>query len=49
MVKELEFENQLLRLLIIGESQWTYREDIKTEEALWQNIRQKINQNNIDK
>lgn len=49
MDKELEFENQLLRLLTTGESQWTYREDIKTEEALWNNIRQKINQNNVDK
>lgn len=49
MIKELEFENQLLHLLSTGESQWTYREDIKTEEQLWENIRQKINQNNTDK
>lgn len=49
MIKELDFENQLLRLLTKGESQWTYREDITTEDALWQNIRKKINQNNVDK
>ena len=49
MLSELEFEDKLLRELVNGESQWTLREDIKTEEALWQNIRQKIEQNNVDK
>ena len=29
---ELEIEKQLINQLVTGESQWTYREDLKTEE-----------------
>lgn len=49
MLDELGFEKKLIKELTTGQSQWTLREDIRTEEALWDNIRQKINQNNIDK
>lgn len=49
MLSELEFEEQLIKELTLGESQWTLRDDIRTEESLWQNIRRKINRNNIDK
>ena len=30
---ELEIEKQLINQLVTGESQWTYREDLKTEET----------------
>ena len=38
---ELEsvLEKRLIDLLCSGESQWTYRPDIKTEEALWNNFK----------
>lgn len=49
MLTELQFEDQLIKQLTEGESQWTLRDDIRTEEQLWQNIREKINYNNIDK
>ena len=32
---ELEIEKQLINQLVTGESQWTYREGLKTEEQLW--------------
>lgn len=46
---ELEsvMENNLIKQLTTGVSQWTYRKDIITEEALWENFRQKLNQNNL--
>ena len=44
--KELEIENQLIERLTSGESQWTYRPDLRTEEALWDNFFEKLSQNN---
>lgn len=46
---ELEsvMENNLIKQLTTDTSQWTYRKDITTEEALWENFRQKLNQNNL--
>lgn len=46
---ELEFENKLIDVLTNGESQWVLRDDIRTEEDVWKNIRKKINHNNTDK
>lgn len=45
---ELEkvIEDKLIEQLVFGESQWTYREDLKTEEELWQNFRYILEQNN---
>ena len=45
--KESDMEKRLLACLTTGESQWTYRPDIRDEAALWQNFRQKLNQNNL--
>ena len=39
-------EQNLIAQLTTGISQWTYRKDIKNEFSLWQNIRDKLNQNN---
>ena len=38
---ELEkiIEKKLIEQLIYGESQWTYREDLKTEDDLWKNLK----------
>ena len=44
---ELEIEKQLINQLVTGESQWTYREDLKTEEQLWDNFFEKLVQNNV--
>ena len=46
---ESEMEERLINQLTLGESQWTYRSDLTTEEALWNNLREKLNRNNIDK
>ena len=45
---ELEkvIEDKLIEQLVFGESQCTYREDLKTEEELWQNFRYILEQNN---
>lgn len=43
---ELELENNLIKQLTSGQSQWVYREDLRTEAALWQNLREKLEQNN---
>ena len=32
---ESELEQNLINQLISGESQWTYRKDLNTEEKLW--------------
>ena len=42
---EEEIENQLIQQLINGESQWSYRQELKTEESLWQNFFDKLEQN----
>ena len=44
---ELEIEKQLIDQLVTGESQWTYREDLKTEDQLWENFFTKLAQNNV--
>ena len=44
---ELEIEKQLINQLVTGESQWTYREDLKTEAQLWDNFFEKLAQNNV--
>ena len=48
---ELEqmIENKLIEQLVYGDSQWTYREDLKTEEDLWANFRYILEQNNKDR
>ncbi|OOL65495.1 deoxyribonuclease [Enterococcus faecium] len=44
--EEAEVEEQLIRVLGEGHNQWTYRPDLKSEEDLWVNLRQKIISNN---
>lgn len=46
---ESEMEDLLIKQLSCDVSQWTYRPDLTTEEALWNNLREKLNRNNIDK
>ena len=48
---ELEsmIENKLIEQLVYGDSQWTYRADLKTEEDLWANFRYILEQNNKDR
>lgn len=45
---ELDLEKQLIEQLISGESQWTYRPDLKTEDDLWDNFKDKLEMNNLD-
>lgn len=44
---EAMIEDRLIEVLGVGHNQWTYRSDIKDEVGLWDNLRQKINQNNL--
>ena len=44
---ELEIERQLIDQLTSGESQWTYRSDLKNEGQLWDNFFEKLAQNNV--
>ena len=44
---ELEIERQLIDQLTSGESQWTYRPDLKNEGQLWDNFFEKLAQNNV--
>ena len=48
---ELEsmIEQRLIEQLEFGDSQWTYRKDLKTEEDLWKNFRYILEQNNKDR
>ena len=48
---ELEaiLENKLIEQLVYGDSQWVYRNDLKTEEDLWANFRYILEQNNKDR
>ena len=48
---ELEsiIEKKLIDQLVYGDSQWTYREDLKTEEDLWKNFKYILEQNNKDR
>lgn len=36
---EAVIEKRLIEQLCTGESQWTYRPDIRTEEQLWDNFK----------
>ena len=51
IMAELEsvIEQKLIEQLIYGDSQWTYRADLKTEEELWNNFRYILEQNNKDR
>ena len=44
---DLEIERQLIQQLTSGESQWTYRQDLKNEDQLWDNFFDKLAQNNV--
>ena len=46
MTAEKEIENQFIHILSEAENQWRYREDIRTESALWQNLRKHLNRIN---
>lgn len=48
---ELEsmIEKNLIEQLVYGDSQWTYREDLKTEEDLWANFKYILEQNNKER
>ena len=46
---ESDMENKLIDQLVNGESQWTYRPDLRSEEALWDNFRKILTRNNKDK
>ena len=48
---ELEsmIEQKLIEQLVYGDSQWTYRKDLKTEADLWENFRYILEQNNRDR
>ena len=43
---ESMIENKLIEQLAYGDSQWTYRKDLKTEENLWTNFKYILEQNN---
>ncbi|MBZ6485087.1 type I restriction endonuclease subunit R [Priestia aryabhattai] len=45
---EAVLEENLIKQLISGESQWTYRGDLHTEEEVWQNFKKKLENNNKD-
>ena len=46
---ESMIENKLIEQLVYGDSQWTYRADLKTEEDLWANFKYILEQNNKDR
>ena len=45
--KELAFERDLINQLTKGESQWVYRPDLNSEEKLWDNFFEKLEENNV--
>lgn len=47
-VAEQVLENNLIKQLISGTSQWSFRDDLQTEDDLWQNFREKLERNNTD-
>ena len=51
LMPELErvIEEKLIDQLVYGDSQWTYREDLKTEDDLWRNFKYILEQNNKDR
>ena len=46
---ETTIESELIERLTLGKSQWTYCEDLKTEEDLWNNFKNILENNNRDK
>lgn len=46
MEAEETLENKLIQQLAHGESQWTYRDDLKSEEQLWDNFFDILSRNN---
>lgn len=46
---EQEIEKRLIDQLVYGDSQWIYRNDLKTEEQLWANFKYILEQNNKDR
>ncbi len=44
--QESFMEESLIKQLTSGTSQWVYRKDIRTEDQLWDNFRNKLNLNN---
>ena len=47
MANEIQIEKSLIDILTLRENQWTYRGDLKTEDALWDNVRRHINRINL--
>ncbi len=47
MTLENQMEKTFIDILTLRENQWTYRGDIKTEAALWENLRGHINRINL--
>lgn len=45
---ESELERNLINQLTSGVSQWTYRDDLNTEKKLWENFKEKLENNNKD-
>lgn len=46
---EATIENKLIEQLVYGDSQWNYRPDLKTEDALWANFKYILEQNNKER
>lgn len=46
---ETTIENELIDKLTLGQSQWTYCKDLKTEADLWNNFKNILENNNRDK
>ncbi len=46
---ESAIEQKLIDQLVYGDSQWTYRADLKTEQDLWNNFRYILEQNNKER
>lgn len=46
MTAEKEIEEQFIYILSEAENQWSYRKDIQSESALWQNLREHLNRIN---
>lgn len=44
---EAAVERNLIRVMGEGHNQWTYRDDLKSEDDLWRNLRHKITHNNL--
>lgn len=47
MNSEAQIEKSFIDILTLRDNQWTYRSDLKTETALWDNLRAHINRINL--